>query len=79
MNIKTPNFTRLIAEVSALTGIDEIHAEALEELLNEECRMLNCYYWEEYFNELESARFTAYNAGYDAGYSAGHSESHSAV
>ena len=80
--IKTPNHDRRIAkiitEVSAITGIDEVHAEAIEELLkaelNEYCRMLDSYYEEEGFhNVIFRARSIAYDAGYDDGYSAGHS------
>ena len=93
--LKTPDFTRLIAELRTRARISDVAAVAIEELLAEECRMLNCYYWEEYYNELESARDAGYDAGYDVGhvegydagyedgfdigYDAGYSESHSVV
>ena len=71
METMTPKFmhrlTRLIAEVRNRTGIDEAHAEALEELLKAE---LKEYYDElnEYYDEL----FTyAHDAGYDYGYTDG--------
>ena len=77
--IKTPNFTRLIAEVRAKTFIDEVHADALEKLLQEHCRMLEGYYIEEYLKALDSARSRAYGAGYSTGYSDGYSDGYSAV
>ena len=57
--IKTPNFTRritkIIAEIRTIACIDDVGAEAIEKILqdelNEECRMLDSYYWEEYYNE----------------------------
>ena len=86
--IKTPDFTRLITEVSAITDIDEVHAEAIEKLLkdelNEYYKMLDEYYVEEYHNAIASARNIAYDAGhsdgyadgYDVGYDDGYYESH---
>ena len=97
--IKTPNFTRrianIIAEIRTIACIDDVDAEAIEKILqdelNEECRMLDSYYWEEYYNtyrnEISSAQHRAYDEGhsdgyadgYDIGYADGRSESHSAV
>ena len=79
--IKTPNFTRritnIIAEIRTVACIDDIDAEAIEKILqdelNEECRMLDSYYWEEYYNmycnEISSARTGAYDAGFADGQS----------
>ena len=97
--IKTPNFTRRIAKIMAEIRtrgcINDVDAEAIEKILQdeliEECRMLDSYYWEEHYNnycnEISSVRTGAYKAGYDEGYALGytdghsesHSESHSAV
>ena len=93
--IMTPKFmhrlTKIITEVSAITGIDEVDAEALEELLkaelNEYCLELDDYYIEEYHNALASARSKAYDDGhsdgyadgYDVGYDDGYSDCNSAV
>ena len=77
--IKTPNFTRLVAEVRARTFIDEVDAEALERIFKEQCRMLDGYYNEEYRNALDIARNSAYESGYSNGYSDGYSDGHSAV
>ena len=82
--IMTPDFTRLIAEIRTRTGIDAVAAEAIAEFLTERCRMIDGYYEEEYYNELDNVRFTAYNDGYDegfndgydVGYDNGYSESH---
>ena len=60
---KTPDFTRLIAEIRTITGINAVDAVAIEELLAED-----------YHNALDSARDSAYDAGYDAGYEVGHFE-----
>ena len=57
--IKTPSFmnitAKIIAEVRNRTYINDVDAEALEKIVQdellEECRMLDCYYWEEYYNE----------------------------
>ena len=78
---------KIVTEVSAVTGIDEVDAAALEELLkeklNEYCLELDEYYIEEYHNALSSARNKAYDSGfddgYDVGYDNGYSDSHSAV
>ena len=75
--IKTPSFknmtARVIAKIRTITSIAGVDAEVIEKILQdeleEECRMLDCYYCEEYYNELYSA-----NSADD-----GHSESHSAV
>ena len=67
--IKAPNFTRVIAEIRTRTGINDVDAEAIAEFLTERCRMIDGYYEEEYYHELDIVRFTAYNDGYAAGYS----------
>ena len=80
--IKTPKFERkiekILAKIRTRTYIDEMAAEVIKAViqdeLDEECRMLNCYYWEEYYNELYSARSSAYDEGYTAGQSAGLSD-----
>ena len=89
--ILTPKFMhsieKIATEVSAITGIDEVDAKALEELLeaafNEYCLELEEYYIEDYHNALSSARNKAYDSGfddgYDVGYDNGYSDSHSAV
>ena len=82
---KTPNFTRSIAkiitEVSAITGIDEVDAEAIEELLkaelNEQCMMLDGYYEEEYYNAISRARNEAYYEGHSDGYALGYDDGYS--
>ena len=64
MEIKTPSFknitARVIAEVRTRTSIADVDAEVIKDILQEElaeeCRMLDCYYWEEYYNELCSAK-----------------------
>ena len=79
--IKTPKFERkiekILAEIRTRTYIDEMAAEVIkaviQDALDEECRMLNCYYWEEYYNELYSARSSAYDEGYTAGQYEGNS------
>ena len=83
--IKTPNFTRrianIIAEFRTRACIDDFDAEVLEKILQgeltEACRMLDSYYWEEHYNnycnEISSVRNGAYDAGYDEGYADGHS------
>ena len=68
---------KIITEVSAITGIDEVHAEAIEELLkaelNEYCRMLDSYYEEEGFhNVIFQARSIAYDDGHSDGYAEGY-------
>ena len=85
--IKTPNFTRrianIIAEIRTITYIDDVDAEVIEKILQdeltEECRMLDSYYWEEYYNEyyneISSARGIAHDDGHSDGYADGHSES----
>ena len=89
--IVTPNFTgsiaRTIAKIRASTCIDDVDAEVIEELLqdelNEYCMMLNGYYEEEYYNAISRARNSAYDDGYDVGYDNGyadcHAKNHSAV
>ena len=82
--IKTPNLTRkianIIAEIRTIACIDDVDAEAIEKILQdeltEECRMLDGYYWEEYYKELSSAEHRAYDEGYIVGYNVGHKEGH---
>ena len=83
--ITTPDSTRRIANIIAamrtVACINDVDAEAIEKIvqdeLNEECRMLDSYYWEEHYNsycnEIASVRTGAYAAGYDEGYADGHS------
>ena len=60
--IKAPKFERkiekILAEIRTRTYIDEVAAEVIkaviQDALDEECRMLNCYYWEEYYNAKHS-------------------------
>ena len=70
---------KIMVDVRNRTCIDDVDAEVIRKILQdeleEECRMLDCYYWEEYYNELDSAR----NAGYDDGYDDGYTKSHSGV
>ena len=83
--IKTPNFMRLatmiMAEIRTITYIDDVDAEALKALLqeelNEECRMIDGYYEEEYYHELSRTRTIAYDEGYALGYDGGHSRGYS--
>ena len=82
--IKTPNFTRRIAKIMAAIRtracIDDVDAEAIEKILQdeliEECRMLDSYYWEEHYNkycnEISSVRTGAYDAGHSDGYDDGY-------
>ena len=57
--IKTPDFTgsitKLVKEIQTQICIDDADVEILEGLLkdalNEQCRMLDGYYWEEYYND----------------------------
>ena len=74
--IMTPKFmditAKITAEIRNITGIDEIDAEAIEELLKD--ALHDCY--DAGYDDGYDAGF---NPGYDAGYYVGHSESHSAV
>ena len=71
--IRTPNFSskiaKIMAEIRTKTRIDDVDAEVIKDILQdmliEECRMLDGYYEEEHFNELRNLAY------------AGHSESHS--
>ena len=78
-----PRLLKITTEVSAITGIDEVAAEALAELLKAElkeyCLELDGYYAEEYYNALTSARSRAYDSGYSKGYSDGYSDGNCAV
>ena len=89
--ITTPDFmgriAKIIAEVRNRACIDDVDAEAIEKILQdeltEECRMLDSYYWEEhhnkYCNEISSVRNGAYEAGYDEGYEVGYDAGQYAV
>ena len=70
--------SKIITEVSASYGVDEIHAEALEdslkEKLNEYCLELDEYYIEEYHIAVSSARNKAYDDGHSDGYAEGYDE-----
>ena len=61
--IKTPDFTRVIAEIRNITGINDFDAVVIEELLAAE-----------YYNALDGVRDAGYDAGFDAGYEVGHFE-----
>ena len=67
---------KIIAEVRNRTCIDELDAEVIEEILQDEleeyCTLLNEYYEEEYYIAISSARSKAYDAGYDDGYDVGY-------
>ena len=77
VTIKTPNFTRRIASITAeirtIACIDDVDAEVIEKILQdaltEECRMLDGYYAEEYYNEIASSYVKGYTSGYDDGHS----------
>ena len=61
--IMTPKFMRLIAEIRTITGIDDVHVAAIEELLKEA------------YDAGEDAGYdNGFNAGYDAGYYVGRME-----
>ena len=85
--ITTPNFmgkaANIIAEIRTRTCIDDVDAEVikaiLQDELNEYYRMLNGYYEEEYYNALNTARNRAYDEGFDDGYDVGYDEGRSAV
>ena len=85
--IKPPKFERkiekILAEIRTIACIDDVDAEAIEKILqdalNEECRMLDSYYWEEYYNAITSAQHRAYDEGHSDGYSLGYDDGHSAV
>ena len=63
---------KIIEEALARTCVDDLDAEVIKELLQDElteyCDALNEYYEEEYSNAISSARNIAYDLGYDAGY-----------
>ena len=71
-----PRLLKITTEVNAITGIDEVAAEALAELLKAElkeyCLELDEYYIEEYNNALDSARIIAYDDGNYDGYADGY-------
>ena len=91
--IQTPNFmsriAKIIGEVRARTCIEDVDAEVLWEILqdelkelNEYCRMLDGYYEEKCSIAISRARNNSYyeghsdgySLGYDDGYLDGHSE-----
>ena len=70
---------KIIAEVRTLTGIDEVHAEALEELLKDAiCSARNIAYdagrVDGYADGYEEGYAESYDVGFDAGYEVGHFE-----
>ena len=73
--IATPKFTKsiekIITEISVITDIDEVHAEVLEKLLQDELR---AYYaeLEDYYVAISSARNEAYYEGHSDGYARGY-------
>ena len=75
--IATPKFTKsiekIITEISVITDIDEVHAEVIEKLLQDELR---AYYaeLEDYYVAVSSARNEAYYEGHSDGYSRGYDE-----
>ena len=77
--ITTPDFMgrieKIIAQVRARTGMDEIDTAVLKEILQDElkeyCTMLNGYYEEECYIAISRARNSAYYDGFDAGYDIG--------
>ena len=75
--------SKISTDVSAVTGIDEVHAKALRELLeaalNEYCLALEEYYDEEYYVAIASARSKAYDSGYEDGYDTGYLDCNSAI
>ena len=87
----TPDFmssiARICAEVRNRTCIDDVDAEVIEKILqdelNEYCTLLNEYYEEEYYIALSCAKNCAYDEGhtdgYTEGYDNGYLDGHSAV
>ena len=73
--IVTPKFTKsiekIITEISAITDIDEVRAEVIEKLLQDELR---AYYaeLEDYYIAISSARNEAYYEGHSDGYARGY-------
>ena len=75
---------KIIAEIRTRACIDDVDAEVIKEMLqdalDEECRVLDSYYWEEHYNnycnEISSVRTGAYDAGYDEGYADCHAKNH---
>ena len=73
--IATPKFTKsiekIITEISVITDIDEVHAEVIEKLLQDELR---AYYaeLEDYYVAISSARNEAYYEGHSDGYARGY-------
>ena len=78
---------KIIAEIRTKTCIDDVDAEAIEELLKAGLKAyyaeLEDYHIEEYHNAMNRARNVAYDDGfddgYDVGYDNGYSDGHSAV
>ena len=69
---------KIIEEVLARTCIDEVDAEVLEDILQEELKAyyaeLEEYYIEEYHNAISSARSKAYDDGHSDGYADGYED-----
>ena len=71
---------KIIAEIRTVACIDDVDAEAIEKIvqdeLNEYCRMLDSYYWEEHYNKycngISSVRDDAYDEGHSDGYDDGY-------
>ena len=80
--IKTPNFERktakIIAEIRNRTCIDDVDAEAINEILqeslNEYLMMLDGYYEEEYYIAVSRAKNSAYDKGHSDGYADGYDD-----
>ena len=77
--IKTPNFMHVIAEIRTRACINDVDAEAIEELLQ---AALKEYYDEVFTYAYDEGRDAGLKEGYtdgqDYGYSVGHSEGYSA-
>ena len=71
----------IIAELRTVTCIDDVDAEVIKEILQDELteqyRMLDGYYEEEYYNAISRARNSAYDDGFDDGYDVGYDNGYS--
>ena len=75
---------KIMAEIRTRACIDDVDAEAIEKILQDELTeyytLLNGYYEEEYYIAISSARSKAYDDGhsdgYDDGYDAGCADCH---
>ena len=67
---------KIIEEIRNRTCIDDVDAEAINEILQESLNeyfvMLDGYYEEEYYIAISSARSMAYENGYEYGYDIGY-------